>query len=82
MNKTTKRHINNDVEKIKAALINATYHMKDRASDLLSQSLENAKDKKDDIQRDVTNRVKKHPLAAIGIAALAGAVVGFIFRRK
>ena len=85
MNKTRNQHSNydlyDDVEKIKAALRIATQDFKGRASELITQKLDDATAKSIEMRKKATRYVGEKPLKSLGIALLTGMVIGYILRR-
>lgn len=81
-NKQHQDELYHDVEKIKAALSEATSHAKHRASDLLSQSRENMKEKSDQLQENLSHYAGEKPIKALGIALLTGIVIGYFLHKK
>lgn len=91
MHKTTARHRNShasdydlhhDIAKIKALLAETTSDVKGRAGEILSQSFENVRDKSTEIHDNVSTYVTNKPFKSIGLALLAGTVIGFLMRSK
>ena len=70
-----------DLSKIKAAIAEATSDAKGRANELLYQSIENVKDKSEDVQNNISEYVAEKPLKSIGFALLAGFIVGYLIKR-
>jgi ElaB/YqjD/DUF883 family membrane-anchored ribosome-binding protein len=70
-----------DLAKIKAALADATYDVKGRASEILADSFEDVKAKSSLIQENVGAYVTERPIKSIGIAALAGLLVGYLLNK-
>jgi ElaB/YqjD/DUF883 family membrane-anchored ribosome-binding protein len=71
-----------DVEKIKAALLLTTQDAKDKALDLLSDSVEAMKEKSNAVKGNVETYTAKKPFKSLGAAFAAGIVIGFLFHRK
>lgn len=87
MHKTTRNShtsdydLHDDLTKIKAALAAATFDAKGKARELLVQSLDDMKDKSAEVQYTVTKYVMKKPLKSLGIAALVGAIFGYLMHK-
>lgn len=89
MHKTTTKHklrslehgLYNDLDKIKDAIAGATYHAKDRAGQMLTDSYENIKSKSYDLQDNAALYVADKPFKSLGIALLSGIVIGFLLRK-
>lgn len=71
-----------DLERIRSAIADAALDVKGKAGDMLSQSLENAKERSLDFRENVGEYTKKQPFKTIGLAVLAGMVIGLWFHRK
>jgi ElaB/YqjD/DUF883 family membrane-anchored ribosome-binding protein len=74
--------LSDDVEKIKAALAQATFDVKGKASDLFSQSIDNIKDHSSKFQENVSEFTTEKPLKSLGIALLTGIVLGYFLHKK
>lgn len=70
-----------DLAKIKDALSDVTYDMKGRAGEMLSQSLDDVKERSAAIQGNVSEYVADRPFKSIGLALLTGLLLGFFIRR-
>ena len=70
-----------DVEKIKEALKDTTLDVKDKAIEMLNQTLENAKETSSNIQDKVTDYVSDKPFKSLGAAVLAGMLIGYFFHK-
>lgn len=90
MQKTTAKHRHNrngefdlydDIAKIKAALADATYDVKGMASEMLHQSIENAKSRSTAAQDNLSNYIAERPFKTIGIAMLSGLLIGYLLRK-
>lgn len=66
--------INEDLARIKDALADAAYDVRGKAGEML-------KDKSNDFQESVTNYASEKPFKTIGIALLAGVVLGFLLKK-
>lgn len=73
--------LHGDIEKIKAALSEASEDVRGRANEIFIQSLENAKEKTIDLEENISEYVAHNTLKSLGLALLAGAVIGFILRK-
>lgn len=71
-----------DIAKIKRALADATLDAKGLATEYVTQSIEDMKDKSDKVQHDISHYVAKKPVKSLGIALLTGLAIGYLFRRK
>jgi len=82
----TKKHMHNnhlyhDVEKIKKSLAAAAYDVKDKAGDVFSEAIDAAAEKGEELQKKVSTYTAKKPLQSLGFALLAGAIIGYWFRK-
>lgn len=89
MYKTAKRSKNHydlqsDLNRIKNAFADTASHVRGRAGDLVSSSLNNIKDKTIEVQENVADYTSEKPFTSLGFALLAGLALGFIMthRRK
>jgi ElaB/YqjD/DUF883 family membrane-anchored ribosome-binding protein len=73
--------LQSDIDKIKAALADAAQDVKGRAGEMLQQSIEDVKERSTILGEDIGDYVAEKPLQSLGIAVLAGAVLGFLIRR-
>lgn len=71
-----------DLEKIKAALFDTAKDVRWKASDLLSHSAENIKDKSSEIQENVSDYVAERPFKTLAIAMFTGLFLGMLMRRS
>lgn len=82
-----------DLMKIKKAFANATkdvtgrtgdmiYDVKGRTGELFQDSLQRVKDKSAGLQDVVVAYTHEKPLKTVGLAMLAGVVIGYIIHRK
>jgi ElaB/YqjD/DUF883 family membrane-anchored ribosome-binding protein len=89
MFKTTVRHskkaneydFHQDIEKIKKALANATWGATSHAKDVLSQSVDDIKDRSVAAQETIEGYVHKKPLKIMGVALLTGIVLGYFLHK-
>ena len=73
--------LSEDLAKIKAALAEATEDVKSKANAILMQSLEDVKEKSVDVKNDISQYISEKPLTSLGLAALAGAIIGYLIRK-
>lgn len=66
----------------KEAFIDAAQNLKEASRTLTNKVVHDVQGRSHEIQKTVSNYVKKKPLAALGGAVLAGMVLSFIFRRR
>ena len=69
-----------DVAKIKSALANATYDLKGKAGEMISQSVDTVKEQSTQVKDNVAGYTTKNPFKTIGIALATGMVVGYFLR--
>ncbi|MHB1949225.1 MAG: DUF883 family protein [Gammaproteobacteria bacterium] len=81
-----KRHseydLKQDLERIKNAFADAASDVKDRATEVLHESIGSVKDKSADLRDSFGNYTKERPFKTVGIAFLAGVVIGLLIHRK
>ncbi|OGT45145.1 MAG: hypothetical protein A3E83_07670 [Gammaproteobacteria bacterium RIFCSPHIGHO2_12_FULL_41_20] len=85
MNKT-KTHRRNydlsaDLEKIKNAFSEAAMDVKEKTNDQLSQSMTEIKDQSVQVQNKVKKYIAENPFQSLGIALLAGVIIGLWVRK-
>jgi ElaB/YqjD/DUF883 family membrane-anchored ribosome-binding protein len=71
-----------DLDHIKASLAAITKDVRSKAAEMLSNSIENAKDKTYEVSDDVEEYIGSRPYQTIGTALLVGVVLGFLLRHK
>lgn len=92
MYKTTARHnkrghhrndydLYGDLAKIKDALADATYGIKDHAGEVLSQSFDTVKEDVREKSVAIQEYVSDKPFKSIGVALLAGVCLGYFIRK-
>lgn len=82
--KSTNHHeydLYEDVEKIKAALMDAGNDVRGKAGEILSDSITNVKEKSDLVKDSVTNYTSEKPLQSLGIALLVGVAIGYLIHK-
>ena len=96
MHKTTRHHhhkrtargngsafdIYGDLVAIKDALADATYDVKGKAGQMLSESYTNLRDRSIDMKDDVSTYVSKKPFKSMGAIFVTGIALGYLLRRK
>ncbi|HSW93496.1 MAG TPA: hypothetical protein VLJ15_03980 [Gammaproteobacteria bacterium] len=70
-----------DLAKIKDAFADASYGVKNRAGEVLSQSFDDVREKSAAIQENVSSYVSEKPLKSIGVALLAGVFLGYFMHK-
>ncbi len=70
-----------DLTRIKDALADATSGIKGRASEVLSESYDDVKERSVALQENVRTMVTEKPIKSVGIALLAGICLGYFFRK-
>ncbi len=73
--------LNSDFEKIRSAFADTAYDLRDKTGNLLSDSLDNIKQRSSRVQRDVSTYTAKRPMKSLGIALLVGLALGFFIRK-
>lgn len=75
-----------DLAKIKDAFSDTATHAKDKATEMISESIVNAKDKwkerSADLQEKFTNNVSENPYRTVGYSLLFGLLVGYLLRGR
>jgi ElaB/YqjD/DUF883 family membrane-anchored ribosome-binding protein len=71
-----------DLERIREAFSDVARDVRGKAGEAIIHSVENVKEKSADIQDTITTYAQKKPYKTIGIALLAGAVLGWWMHRK
>jgi len=71
-----------DLMRIKDAFTDTAKNVRGQATDRFNQSFENVKAKSVDLQDNMANYTKEKPLKSLGLALLAGVVIGYILHRK
>jgi ElaB/YqjD/DUF883 family membrane-anchored ribosome-binding protein len=73
--------LHGDIAKIKAALAEATMDAGGRAREVISQSLEDMRERSAAVQENVSTYVTEKPFKTIGASLLAGWLLGFLMRK-
>lgn len=89
MDRTTHRHrherneydLNEDLEKIRAALSDTSYDLKGKANDLFDRSKESIKKTSAELENNIGNYIAEKPFKSLGIALLSGIVLGLLLRK-
>lgn len=71
-----------DVEKIKEALSDTTFGVKNLLGDAYYQSLENVREKSALVHGNMTDYIASNPFKSVGIAAASGLLVGFLLKKN
>lgn len=70
-----------DVEKIKASLLEATQDVKGRAAEILVDSYEGMKKQTADVKDSVSNYTAEKPFKSLSIALVVGFAIGYLFHK-
>lgn len=70
-----------DLERIKSALMDASSDVKGKATEILNESVENVKQKSEDLQGTVADYVAEKPFKSLGIAILSGIIIGYLLHK-
>lgn len=70
-----------DLEQIRESLATITDDVKTKAAEMLARSLGKAKDKSAHMKEEVDEYVSDRPYKAMGIAVLAGLVIGYLLHK-
>lgn len=73
--------IHGDIERIKSALADVTHDVKGKASSMLLQSMDDARQKATAARENAIDYVTEKPLRSLGFAVLTGALIGFLLRK-
>ena len=71
-----------DVEKIKAALSDTTFGVRNLLGDAYYQSMENVREKSAVVRGNMTDYISENPFKSVGIAAVSGLLVGILLKKK
>lgn len=88
MNKTHTRHraheydLNKDLERIKNAFTDASHDVREKANEMITESIENVKEKSVQARDLVGEYVSDQPLKSVGVALICGALIGYFLHRK
>lgn len=70
-----------DVEKIKAALLDTAYDVKGKAGAILNDSVEGVKERSELMKERVVDYTEKKPFQSLGIAFIVGAAIGYLIHK-
>ncbi len=70
-----------DVEKIKAALSDTSFGVKNLLGDAYYQSMENVREKSALVRGNMTDYISTNPFKSVGIAAVGGLIAGFLLKK-
>jgi ElaB/YqjD/DUF883 family membrane-anchored ribosome-binding protein len=70
-----------DVEKIKASLLEATQDVKGKAAEILTDSYEEMKERTTEAKDIFANYTAEKPFKSVGIALIIGFTIGWWFRK-
>lgn len=70
-----------DLARIKDAFADASFDVKGKASEVLTESLQTAKQKSNDLQHSMAKYIAKKPFKTLGVATLIGFILGYFFRK-
>lgn len=70
-----------DLEKIKLALADAAVDVKSRAGEILSQSIEDMRDKTTSLHNNAANYMTEKPLKTISLTLLVGMAIGYLLHK-
>lgn len=82
--KHTQHHdydLSEDVEKIKAALMDATQNLKGRAGDFLHDSVDNIKDQAASTKSSIENYAAEKPFKSLGLTLFIGMAIGYFMKK-
>ncbi len=70
-----------DVEKIKAALLDATLDVKGKAGEIFSDSIDGVKEQSQLVRANMADYVSEKPFRSLGVTLLAGIVIGYLIHK-
>jgi len=70
-----------DVDKIKAAIQEASDNLKDKATELWADSIDDVKGQTKEVKKNIANYTIEKPIQSLGIALLVGMAVGYLIRK-
>jgi ElaB/YqjD/DUF883 family membrane-anchored ribosome-binding protein len=73
-----------DIAKIRSAFADASYDLKGKAGEILSQSVDTVKEQSAQMKDNVVDYTAENPFKSLGIALATGIALGYFlrFRRK
>jgi ElaB/YqjD/DUF883 family membrane-anchored ribosome-binding protein len=71
-----------DVEKIKAAISDASYDVKDKVNEIFSDSLGTVREQSDMVRENVSNYTAERPFKSLSIVLLTGVMLGYLIHRQ
>lgn len=74
-------NLQRDYENIKSILANATQDLKGTTGEMFTHSLKNVQSKSTDVKDSLEDYINKKPFKSVGIAMLAGLVMGYFIRK-
>lgn len=78
---TRQSNLSADLEKIKAAIADATGDVKGKAQEALLESIDHLQEKYSAAQKTAATYVNENPLKAIGMTFAAGIILGLLLRK-
>lgn len=86
MHKTRNSHrseydLYGDLEKIKDALAACSSDVKGKAGEMISQTIEDFKEKSSAAQENFSTYVTERPFKSIGLTFLTGMIIGYFLRK-
>ena len=80
--RNNKNHVlYDDVEKIKAAIADATFDMKDRVGEMVSESLGSVKEQSAMARENLSNYTAERPIKSLSLALFAGLIIGYFIHK-
>lgn len=70
-----------DILRVKEALAQTANDVREKAEELFHRSVQDAKEKSNDIEENVVAYVKEHPLKTIGYSVLAGVILAKLLQK-
>ena len=73
--------LSDDIAKIKAAISDTSADLKDKAGEMYHDSLNTVKEKSSEVKDTIATYTEENPVKSLGIALLAGVIIGFLIRK-
>jgi len=70
-----------DVEKIKAALMDAANDVRGKAGAMLSDSVDNMRERSELLKENLADYTGNKPFRSLGVAFLVGAIIGYLMHK-
>jgi ElaB/YqjD/DUF883 family membrane-anchored ribosome-binding protein len=81
-NSHTAFNLQDDFDSIREALRDTTEDVKGRINEILTESLDNVKERSTDLKKGLVQYTTHKPLKSLGLALGAGLIIGLILRAR